>query len=132
MARIFGRVVDPTTGQFIRDSDGAFTWETVETPDTGDASQFWVTALSQNLQLILGESPFNGNSGVPVFDSIETQVPPDLYVQLIQQKYAPYFLTLTIARIPQAQKRADGSLAVQYKVTAVLKNGQLYEQTITG
>ncbi|KWB16499.1 hypothetical protein WL32_28205 [Burkholderia cepacia] len=131
MARIFGRALDDQ-GRFIRDADGAFTWETVETPDTGDASTFWLTALSQNLQLILGESPFNGDTGVPVFDSIATQVVPDVYVQLIQQKYAPYFLSLTIARVPQSQKRDDGSLATVYNVTAVLKNGQLYQQNITG
>ncbi|WP_143331011.1 hypothetical protein [Burkholderia aenigmatica] len=132
MARIFGRQVDPATGTFIRDSDGAFTWEAIETPDTGDASQFWVTALSQNLQLILGESPFNGNTGVPVFDAIDTQVPPDLYVQIIQQQYASHFLSLTIARVPNNQKRSDGSLALTYNVTAVLRNGMVYTQNITG
>lgn len=132
MARIFGRALDPATGTFKRDDDGAYYWETVETPDTGDASQFWITALIQNLQLVLGESPFNGNSGIPVFKAIETQVPPDLYVQLIQQKYAPYFLTLTITRVPQFQKRGDGTMALTYNVTAVLKNGGLYQQEITG
>ncbi|WP_157646826.1 hypothetical protein [Burkholderia ubonensis] len=132
MARIYGRAVDPATGTFKRDDEGAFLWEMVETPDTGDASQFWITALSQNLQLVLGESPFNGNTGIPIFDAIDTQVPPDLYVQLIQQKYAPYFLSLTITRVPQTQKRIDGTLALTYNVTAVLKNGQVYRQDITG
>ncbi|CAB5282658.1 hypothetical protein IST455A_05828 [Burkholderia multivorans] len=132
MARIFGRAVDPATGTFKRDDDGAYYWEVVDTPDTGDASQFWITALTQNLQLVLGESPFNGNSGVPFFDAVDTQVPPDLYVQLIQQKYAPYFLTLTITRVPQNQERADGTFALTYNVTAVLKNGELYQQNITG
>lgn len=132
MARIFGRVVDPVTGQFKVDDDGAFFWEAVETPDTGDASQFWLTALAQNLQLVLGESPFNANTGVPFFDSLNTQVPPDYYVQLIQQQYAPYFLTLSISRVPQTQSRPDGSLALVYNVTAVLKNGQLFQQDITG
>lgn len=108
MARIFGRAVDPATGTFRRDDDGAYYWETVETPDTGDASQFWITALIQNLQLVLGESPFNGNSGIPVFKAIETQAPPDLYVQLIQQKYAPYFLTLTIHAFLNSKKEATG------------------------
>ncbi|PRE48820.1 hypothetical protein C6T59_18795 [Burkholderia multivorans] len=59
-------------------------------------------------------------------------MPPDLYVQLIQQKYAPYFLTLTITRVPQNQERADGTFALTYNVTAVLKNGELYQQNITG
>lgn len=113
MARIFGRAVDPATGTFRRDDDGAYYWETVETPDTGDASQFWITALIQNLQLVLGESPFNGNSGIPVFKAIETQAPPDLYVQLIQQKYAPplfpYPDDYTRSSIPKKRRRDDGS-----------------------
>ncbi|HEF5183519.1 TPA: hypothetical protein SAR17_006711 [Burkholderia cenocepacia] len=53
-------------------------------------------------------------------------------MQLIQQKYAPYFLTLTITRVPQFQKRGDGTMALTYNVTAVLKNGGLYQQDITG
>ncbi|AQQ46764.1 hypothetical protein KDW67_33960 [Burkholderia cenocepacia] len=132
MARIFGRVVDPATGHFKQDADGSFYWQTVETPDTGDASQFWLTALSQNLLLILGESPFNGNTGIPAFDAVETQVPPDLYVQFIQRKYAPYFLSLTIVRVPQPQTRADGSQAITYNVSVVTRSGQNININVTG
>jgi hypothetical protein len=73
-------------------------WVEVQTEPSGLNDYVYVTALVQELKLNLGESPFWGDRGIPAKPSVVTQVAPDYYTMLMQQRYAPYFLALTIVR----------------------------------
>lgn len=77
-------------------------WVVVETDAQGHDDYVWITTLAQCLKLIPGESPFFANYGIPSQDSIITQVYPDYYVALMQAAFAPYFSSLTIARVPNS------------------------------
>lgn len=65
-----------------------------------DPSNFYLTAMAQQCKLVLGESPFWANAGIPAQQSVVTQVYPDYYVQLIQQRFAPYFASLKLTKVP--------------------------------
>lgn len=62
----------------------------------------WLTTLAQVIQLNLNESPFFANYGLPDQQSVIQQVAPDYYVAQIQQQFSPYFASLTIAKVPDA------------------------------
>ena len=74
-------------------------WKEVDTAASGDNSQVYLTTLIQCLKLILGEDPFWGNYGIPVYQSISQQLYPDYYVNLIQQNFAQYFASLSITKV---------------------------------
>ena len=74
-------------------------WTEVSTAPNGDNSEVWLTTLAQTLLLYLNESPFFANYGIPARQSIASQVYPDLYVQITQQQFAPYFASLSIIKI---------------------------------
>ena len=61
----------------------------------------WVEVL----QLGLGESPMFGNYGSPAQQSVFTQIFPDYYVTLMQQKFSIYFLALLLAKLPGTDPR---------------------------
>jgi hypothetical protein len=103
--------------------DGTYQWVAVVTDSNGDSSNCYLTALCQAIQLILGESPFYANVGIPQQQTIMTQVFPDWYVGQLQRLYAQYFATLTIVRVP-------GSFPPQYNVTAVCKSGAILNNTV--
>jgi len=73
-------------------------WVEVTTDANGLDDGVYLTTLCQVLLLNLGESPFYANYGIPSFTSVQTQVPPDLYVSRTQAQFAPFFASLTIAR----------------------------------
>jgi len=73
-------------------------WVEVSTDAAGLDDGVYLTTLCQVLLLNLGESPFYANYGIPSFTSVQTQVPPDLYVARTQAQFAPFFASLTIAR----------------------------------
>ena len=75
-----------------------YLWTKVETDASGQNDAVWLTTLAQVLQLGLNESPMFGDFGVPSQQSVVTQVLPDYYVTLTQQKFAPYFLALLVSR----------------------------------
>jgi hypothetical protein len=88
--RTYARVLQP---------DGVtLVWVEVTTDSNGFNDWVFITALIQEIKLNLGESPFWGNRGIPAFPSVVQQIAPDYYMTLIQQRYAPFFLNLTIAR----------------------------------
>lgn len=89
--RTFGRVEDPRGAKF---------WVEVGPDPNGFNDSIYLTALCQVLKLNWGESPFYGDWGIPAYQSVETQVPPDYYVALTQQRFAPYFLYLGVVRLP--------------------------------
>ena len=47
-------------------------------------------------------SPFFADYGIPARESVVTQIYPDFYVQLIQQRMAPHFMSLMLEHRPDA------------------------------
>lgn len=91
-------------------------WYIVTTDATGSNDAVWFVTLINNILLFLLESPFYGQNGAPYQQSVIQQVAPDYYVQLTQQRFAPYFIALTITRVPN-------TIDPTYKVRAVFHNG---------
>lgn len=112
--RTWGR----TTDEF-----GNKTWVLVETDTNGYNDAVYLTALAQEIQLNLGESPVYANNGIPAHQTVVTQVFPDFYVNLIQQRYAAYFASLIITRVQGANPPA-------YTATAVTHAGATIEAVI--
>jgi hypothetical protein len=101
----YGRVTDPKSG--------AKWWVEVQPDANGNADSVYLTALIQTLKLNLGESPFFANWGIPAHQSVVTQVFPDYYVMLTQQRYSPRFMSLIVNRQPVPTPTYD--VSVQFK-----------------
>ena len=82
-------------------------WVEVSTGTNGDNSEVYLTTLAQVLKLNLGESPFYGDWGIAAETSVLSQVQPDYYVTLTQQRFAPFFASLLVAKQPQAQNQPN-------------------------
>jgi hypothetical protein len=105
-------------------ADGTYgPWTAVTTQANGLNDAFYVTALAQYLRLNMGESPLYANAGIPQFQVIATQTPPDFYMYRAQQQYAQYFASLTITSVP-------GAVPPQYNVRAVTHSGAIVSQNI--
>lgn len=107
--RVYGRTYDEL---------GNPTWQVVTTDANGDNDAVYLTALAQDLQLNLGESPFFASYGIPAFQSVVTQVYPDYYAMMAQAQYSQYFASLTIVRVPQSNPP-------YYNVQAVTNRGAI-------
>lgn len=112
--RVYGRTTDLY---------GNKTWVEVSTDQNGHNDDVYLTALAQDLQLNLGESPFYAGYGVPSFQSLITQVYPDYYAMIAQSQYSAYFASLTIARVPLSSPPI-------YNVTAITNRGSVLGATI--
>lgn len=112
--RVYGRTYD---------SLGKATWVEVSTDANGFNDNVYLTALAQNLQLNLGESPFYANNGIPAQQTIITQVFPDYYAMQAQLQYAQYFASLTISRVAQSNPPV-------YNVQAITHSGAILETNI--
>lgn len=77
-------------------SDGS--WVEVTTDANGFNDAVYITTLIQNLKLVLGESPFFGDFGIPSQQAVAQQVFPDFYISLTQQRFSGYFSSLIIVR----------------------------------
>jgi hypothetical protein len=110
--RTFGRVTD----QY-----GVRWWVEVGPDPNGFLDNIYLTALCQTLKLNYGESPFYGDWGLPAQQSVVTQIMPDYYVALTQQRYAPYFMFLGIAKVPAVTK--SGAPTPVYNVAVRFQNG---------
>jgi len=75
-------------------------WVKVETSETGDNSQVWLTTLCQTLKLNRQESPFFANYGIPAQQSVQQQFFPDIYMAQTQSQFSPYFVSLALAKLP--------------------------------
>ena len=73
-------------------------WVTVNTQSNGSNNLVNLTWLCQILKLSPQESPFYSSAGVPSIQSVQQQVPPDYYLAVIQQQFAPLFASLVITR----------------------------------
>lgn len=73
-------------------------WVEVSTDSNGSNDLVYLTALCQVEKLSPQESPFYASAGVPSIQAVQQQVPPDYYLAVIQQQYAPFFASLVITR----------------------------------
>lgn len=105
--RVYGRTTDV---------NGNKTWHVVTTDAEGYNDNVYLTALAQDLQLNLGESPFYATHGIPIQQSLVTQVYPDYYTMLAQSQYSQYFSSLNIGRVPL-------SSPPKYNIQAVTNRG---------
>ena len=97
-------------------------WVEVITDPNGLNDQVYLTTLLQVLKLNLGESPFYSNFGIPAQQSVIQQIFPDYYVSLIQQYFAVYFASLTIARTSASPPT--------YQVNVITHNGIKFDTQI--
>jgi hypothetical protein len=112
--RTYGRIQDVLTG--------AKTWRVVTTDVNGFNDTVWLTTLAQVLKLNLGESPFFGNWGIPAHASVMLQIAPDYYMALTQQRFARYFASLILVRVPDATDD-DGRPAPAYQINCLTNYG---------
>jgi hypothetical protein len=82
----------------------------------------FLVTLIQNLLLNLNESPFYADRGLPAHQSVVQQVAPDTYVNLTQQRFAPYFANLVVTRIPGATPK--------YRIVATTLQGAHIDQVV--
>jgi hypothetical protein len=112
MSRIYGRaVVGKTPGG--RQIFGP--WQVVQTDANGFNDAVNITWLAQALKLNINESPFYGAWGIPGKTSVQQQVAPDLYMSLTQQRFAPFFAALTLARAQAVDPT--------YSISIITQNG---------
>lgn len=93
MARIYGRV--PINAN---DPNGPKRWVKVETAANGSNDAVNILWLIQVLKGNLNESPFFGDWGLPAKQSVQQQIAPDLYIAMTQQRFAPLFAALIVAK----------------------------------
>jgi hypothetical protein len=118
--RTYGRVYsDPQT----------YTWQEVQTDQSGSNDYVYLTGLIQELKLNLGESPFWANRGIPAGPSVVQQIAPDFYVMQMQQRYAPYFLNITIVKVPGGTD-SEGSPAPTYRINVTMHYNQQLEAVV--
>jgi hypothetical protein len=110
--RTYGRVQDPVTG--------VKTWQVVTTDENGYNDMVWLTTLAQCCKLNLGESPFWSDWGIPAYASIVTQIQPNFYMTLMQQRFAGYFMNLLMQKIDNAFD--DDGRPMPYYLFYVLTN----------
>ena len=118
--RVWGRVYDPL-------DPFNWTWVQVNTDLDGSNDKVYLTALVQVLKLSLGESPFYGDYGIPGAQSVLTQIAPDYYASLTQQRYAQYFASLIITRVDDAPATLKEAPVPTYDVRVVTHFGVILE-----
>jgi len=90
-----------TYGRTPVDEFGNQQWVVI-TPDpqTGLTDLIYFATVAQTCRLSLGESPFYANYGIPAKQSVETQIPPDVYVARVQTQYSQFFASLVVSKAP--------------------------------
>lgn len=114
MTRVWGRV---------HNANGTRTWNAYETSDSGSDDMPNFIWLQNVLLLQLNESPFYSDWGVPVHKTLATQIFPDYYMSLTQQRFAQYFASCIITRVATDQP--------EYQVSIVTKTGIKVDQTLS-
>jgi len=117
----------PSPRVWARTNNGIapYEWVAVVPDANGTKSYLYITWLIQVLLLNLGESPIFSDFGIPGQQSVVTQIVPDYYVALTQQRFAPYFASLQISRVPDPP---SGKLV--YNVTLTTIEGTVYSENI--
>lgn len=119
--RTYGRTTDVLTG--------AKTWQVVTTDANGFNDMVWLTTLAQCCKLNLGESPFWADWGIPAVASVMTQVQPNYYMALMQQRFAPYFMSLLLSKFPDATDET-GRPMPYYGITVITNWGAYLETAV--
>ena len=116
--RTYGRIVpDPLYPDVKK-------WIEVDIDGNGFDDMIWLTTLIQVIKLNLGESPFFSNYGIPAHPSVVTQIAPDYYMSLTQQRFSSHFMSLIISRRPDGRD-TNGILSPYYLVTVITKYGAI-------
>lgn len=76
------------TGQFVE----------ITTDSNGFNDAVYLSSLIQWFRLNLGESPFWAQAGIPMQQTVVTQVFPDFYVARTQQYFSSFFAAINITR----------------------------------
>jgi hypothetical protein len=103
---------------------GALVWSTVTTDSQGNNEYVILTWMIQVLKLVLGESPFYANYGIPAVQSVVTQLFPDFYVAQTQQQFQKYFASLIVSKVP--------STTPTYTVNVLFFNGTTINEVVYG
>jgi hypothetical protein len=121
--RVYGRIVpDPLYPDRKK-------WVVVETDENGFDDMVYLTNMIQVIRLNLHESPFFSNWGIPAHASVMTQIAPDYYMSLIQQRFAQYFTLLNLTNLPN-RVDADGRPAPAYQYNVITKYGAVLTDVI--
>ena len=88
-----------------------------------ETSYIWLATLTQTLRLVQGESPFYSSYGIPAYQSVQTQIAPDIAVARTQQQYSPYFAQLLVSK-------AQGVTNPTYYIYATFLNGTQIQTTV--
>jgi len=91
-----------TYGRTFDEFGNPLGWQQVTTDANGYDDAVWLTTLCQVLLLNLNESPFYADYGIPAHPSVVQQVFPDFYLALTQARFARYFASLIISKVPSA------------------------------
>ena len=94
-------------------------WVEVDTDANGFDDEVYLTTLAQVLLLFLGESPFYADYGIPAQQAILTQIHPDFYVRLTQQKFARFFASLSITSV----RKDLNSTELVYEIAVTTNSG---------
>jgi hypothetical protein len=108
----------------VYSEEGTYQWVEVPQANNSDFSLGYLTTLCQVLQADLGQDPFFATYGIPTIKSLQTGVPPNLYVARTQAQFAPFFARLSIVY----STGTDG--APIYSITAVTFSGAVF--TLSG
>ena len=87
-------------------------------------SYVWLATLIQNLRLVQGESPFYASAGIPAYQSVTTQIAPDIAVNAIQTQFSQYFSSLIIMKVAN-------SFPPTYNVSVVLLDGTPVQEIVS-
>ena len=91
-------------------------WVMVTTDQNGYDDAVNLTWLAQVLKLVLGESPFWSNWGIPQYQSVMTQVAPTYYVMQTQGFFSGKFAALAITQV-------QGAANPTYNVNVLTQSG---------
>jgi hypothetical protein len=119
--RIYGRTRDTLTGEK--------TWTVVTTDPGSFDDMVYLVNLIQVCKLNLEESPFFADWGIPAYAAVMFQVPPDYYVALTQQRFAQRFMSLSLARFPDAVDASNRPMP-HYRFVVVTNWGATLAQNV--
>jgi hypothetical protein len=104
-------------------------WVEVTTDENGFNDMVYLTNMIQVIKLNLHESPFWSDWGIPAHTSVMTQIAPDFYMNLIQQRFAQYFMLLMLTNLPNRVDE-DGRPAPAYQYNVVTQYGAVLTNVI--
>lgn len=110
----------------LKNTDGTYKWVAYGDNLPGGRDMAYFIWLQNVLLLVVGEDPFNPDWGGWSFKSMAQAIWPDYYMQLTQQRMAPYFSSLAITR-----GTAPDSVTAAYNVQASMLNGTASSITLS-